>query len=148
MRLRSLIARPIKWAFARAGYDIVSQAVFSSGILVSRDAYGHDAFLDIERLSQAWRYSIDVFFDVGANDGGTIRLARHRFDLAQRSLCQERKLAPPDWRIMLGINGAWQGGIQSPDQTRHPVKREYLAYLSQRRWSGSMEYHSQGFAQV
>ena len=32
-----------------------------------------------EKLSKAWRYSIDVFFDVGANDGETIRRARDRF---------------------------------------------------------------------
>jgi hypothetical protein len=37
------------------------------------------------------------------------------FDFAQWSLCRERKLAAPDWRIMLGINGMWQGGIKSPD---------------------------------
>ena len=37
------------------------------------------------------------------------------FDRVQRCLCQERKLAAPDWRIMLGINGPWQGGIQSLD---------------------------------
>ena len=54
------LARPIKWALARAGY-------------------GHDAFLDIERLSQAWQYSLDVFLDVGGNDGATIRRARDRF---------------------------------------------------------------------
>jgi FkbM family methyltransferase len=81
MRLRSLIARPIRWAierpiawaFARAGYDVIRH------IGCGHVGYGHDAFLDIERLSQAWQYSIDVFFDVGANDGGTIRRARHSF---------------------------------------------------------------------
>ena len=75
MRLRSLIARPIKRALAQAGYDVVPQ----SGYYVFPRRYGHDAFLDIKRLSQAWQYSIDVFFDVGANDGATIRHARHRF---------------------------------------------------------------------
>lgn len=81
MRLRSLIARPIRWAIerpitwalARAGYDVIRHIWYGHG------GYGHDAFLDIERLSQAWQYSIDVFFDVGANDGGTIRRARHSF---------------------------------------------------------------------
>jgi FkbM family methyltransferase len=68
MRLRSLVARPVKWALARAGHDVISQK-----------RYGYDAFLDIERLSQAWQYPIDVFFDVGANDGETIRHARNRF---------------------------------------------------------------------
>src|SRR5438876_2660799 len=66
--LSPLIARPLAWVFARAGRDIVR-----------RDKYGYDAFLDIERLSRAWRYRIDVFFDVGANDGATIRLAKRRF---------------------------------------------------------------------
>jgi hypothetical protein len=48
-----------------------------------------------------YRWTVPFFSDFG-----------EAFDLAQRSLCQERKLAAPDWRIMLGINGAWQGGIQ------------------------------------
>src|SRR5262249_20570716 len=39
----------------------------------------YDAFTDIKRLSQAWQYSIDIFFDVGANDGQTITRARHNF---------------------------------------------------------------------
>jgi hypothetical protein len=51
-----------------------------------------------------YRWTSPIFSDFG-----------EAFDLAQRSLCQERKLAAPDWRIMLGINGMWQGGIQSPD---------------------------------
>jgi FkbM family methyltransferase len=73
MRLRSLIGRPIKWAFARAGYDVFSRAE-------NYDIpYGHDALLDIQRLSQTWHYSIDVLFDVGANDGQTIRRVRDRF---------------------------------------------------------------------
>jgi FkbM family methyltransferase len=68
MRLRSLIGRPIKWTLARVGYDVIP-----------KESYGHDPFLDIERLSQAWQHSIDVFFDVGANEGGTIHRARDRF---------------------------------------------------------------------
>jgi hypothetical protein len=52
------------------------------------------------------------------------------FDLAQRRLCQERKLAAPHWRIMLGINGAWQGGIQSPDpQPGHASLEFYCRWL-------------------
>jgi len=37
------------------------------------------------------------------------------FDLAQRWLCQQQKIAAPDWRSMLRIKGNWQGGIRSPD---------------------------------
>jgi hypothetical protein len=37
------------------------------------------------------------------------------FDFAQRWLCQQRNIARPDWRLMLGIKGYWQGGILSPD---------------------------------
>jgi hypothetical protein len=51
-----------------------------------------------------YRWTVPFFSDFGK-----------AFDRAQRWLCQERKLAAPDWRIMLGINGPWQGGIQSPD---------------------------------
>jgi hypothetical protein len=81
MQLRSVIARPVRWAierpiawaFARAGYDVFRHIGYG------RVGYGHDAFLDIDRLSSTWQYSIDVFFDVGANDGGTIRRARNSF---------------------------------------------------------------------
>jgi hypothetical protein len=37
------------------------------------------------------------------------------FDLAQRWLCQERNVVAPDWRLMLQINGSWQGLIKSPN---------------------------------
>ncbi len=36
------------------------------------------------------------------------------YDSAQRWLCQERNVSPPDWRLMLQIAGIWQGGIRSP----------------------------------
>jgi FkbM family methyltransferase len=68
LRLRSLVTGPVKRALARGGRDVIG-----------RNRYGYDAFLDIERLSQAWQYPIEVFFDVGANDGAIIRHARHRF---------------------------------------------------------------------
>ena len=56
MRLRLLIARPIRWtierpiawAFARARYDVIRHIGYGHG------GCGHDAFLDIEPLSQAW----------------------------------------------------------------------------------------------
>jgi FkbM family methyltransferase len=34
-----------------------------------------DAFSDIKRLSQAWNWDVKVFFDVGANDGATAKVA-------------------------------------------------------------------------
>jgi hypothetical protein len=37
------------------------------------------------------------------------------FDLAQRRLCQQHNVPPPDWRSMLRIKGIWQGGIRSSD---------------------------------
>jgi FkbM family methyltransferase len=66
--LRSVVVRPIKWALHRTGRTVIN-----------RNMYGYDAFADIKRLSLAWQYCIDVFFDVGANDGGTITRARHNF---------------------------------------------------------------------
>jgi FkbM family methyltransferase len=55
------IHRPAKWALYRTG------------------CYGVDAFADIKRLSRTWQYPIEVFFDVGANDGGTTKRAEHNF---------------------------------------------------------------------
>jgi FkbM family methyltransferase len=80
MRLRSLMARPLKWALARRGYDVFRSSEFD---VISKKSYGYDPFLDIEKLSQAWQYSINVFFDVGANAGGTVRCARDRFKNCQ-----------------------------------------------------------------
>jgi hypothetical protein len=40
---------------------------------------GHDVVVDIKRLAQAWRYQIKCFFDVGANDGATARVALGAF---------------------------------------------------------------------
>ena len=66
--LRSYFARPVKWALRRAGR-----------VIIDRNKYGYDEFADIERLSQAWQYPIEVFFDVGANNGQTITRARQKF---------------------------------------------------------------------
>jgi FkbM family methyltransferase len=38
-----------------------------------------DVFADIKRLGRAWQYPIEIFFDVGANDGGTTKRAEHDF---------------------------------------------------------------------
>jgi FkbM family methyltransferase len=73
--LRSILVRPIKWALHRTGRTVIDRNTYA----VITNAYGYDAFADIKRLSQAWQYSIDVFFDVGANVGETIARARHNF---------------------------------------------------------------------
>jgi hypothetical protein len=49
-----------------------------------------------------YRWTAPIFSDFG-----------EAFDLAQRWLCQERKVVAPDWRLMLQINGSWHGLIKS-----------------------------------
>ena len=51
------------------------------------------------------------------------------FDLAQRWLCQQNSISPPDWRLMLRIKGLWQGGIQSLDP-----QPSYSAIFTFGRW--------------
>ena len=68
MNANSLIAFPLKRILAWTGREVVSGSKF-----------GYDAFLDIKRLAETWQQSIDVIFDVGANDGRTVRLVRKRF---------------------------------------------------------------------
>jgi FkbM family methyltransferase len=41
--------------------------------------FGWDPFQDIKKLSDIWHYSIEVFFDVGANDGQTMLRAVQAF---------------------------------------------------------------------
>ena len=72
MRLRSLIAGPVRWLFAEAGYD-----------LVNLNAFGHDPFRDIRILNEKWNSSVRTFFDVGANDGDTSLKALKQFPQAQ-----------------------------------------------------------------
>ena len=60
MRVRSLIAKPVRWFVAKAGYE-----------LVPLNAFGHDPFRDIQMLTARWNSSVRTFFDVGANDGRT-----------------------------------------------------------------------------
>lgn len=68
MKLRSLIAWPIKFFLALVGYELISD-----------ERYGHNALLDIDRLGKVWNRPVGTFFDVGANDGATIRLVREKF---------------------------------------------------------------------
>jgi len=51
------------------------------------------------------------------------------FDLAQRWLCQQRKVSAPDWRSLLRIKGIWQGGIRGPDP--EPTRSSILPFC---RW--------------
>jgi FkbM family methyltransferase len=76
MTFRALIARPVKRVLEQAGFYLIrsNPAEFN---LISR--FGYDAFLDIERLSHAWQYRVDIFFDVGANEGQTTLHALERF---------------------------------------------------------------------
>jgi hypothetical protein len=65
MRLRSLIEEPVRSLVAKAGFD-----------LVRLNRFGHDPFRDIRLLNGRWNSSVQTFFDVGANDGGTSLKAR------------------------------------------------------------------------
>ena len=68
MLLRSLIANPLRRLVARAGYE-----------MVPLNAFGHDPFRDIRLLNEKWNCTVQVFFDVGANDGGTSLKAVRQF---------------------------------------------------------------------
>jgi FkbM family methyltransferase len=74
----SVSNRIIRGLFRYAGFEITridnSSAQTESFWL---DEFGgkQDAFLDIKRLSHAWNWDINVFFDVGANDGATAKAA-------------------------------------------------------------------------
>jgi FkbM family methyltransferase len=80
MRLRSLIAKPVRWLVAKAGYDLVPLNAFD---LVPLDAFGHDPFRDIRLLNEKWNSSVRALFDVGANYGGTSLKAVKQFPEAQ-----------------------------------------------------------------
>jgi FkbM family methyltransferase len=69
MKLRSLALECIRKIVAYRGYEVRK----SSG------RYGEDVFADIDRLSSKWGHSIDVIFDVGANDGGIALQALNHF---------------------------------------------------------------------
>jgi FkbM family methyltransferase len=80
MRLRSLITKPVRWLVAKAGYDLVPRNAFD---LVPLSAFGHDPFRDIRLLNEKWNSSVQTFFDVGANDGGTSLKAVKQFPEAR-----------------------------------------------------------------
>src|SRR5437868_518184 len=69
MRLRSILSGPIKAMLAYVGWVVIPQG-----------RYGLDVFSDVGRLSREWKYPIDIIFDVGANDGSKIKIARRKFE--------------------------------------------------------------------
>ena len=82
MRLRSLIAKPVRWLLAEAGYALVNlnaMAEYDSWL----DNFGHDPFRDIRLLNEKWNSSVRTFFDVGANDGATSLKGLKQFPQAQ-----------------------------------------------------------------
>jgi hypothetical protein len=64
MTFRSLLSQSLRFALARHGK-----------YLFDRRQLGHDAFGDIQRFGRLWGYPVEIFWDVGANDGDTIRRA-------------------------------------------------------------------------
>lgn len=70
--LRSLAMRPVKWILRR-----------NDRMIVNRNFYGLDFAVDIQRLSDAWRHPIEIFFDVGANEGQTLVRAREHFEACE-----------------------------------------------------------------
>jgi FkbM family methyltransferase len=78
MKLRSLALKSFKKILASAGYEVRRRP----------GKFGEDVFADIERLRSAWNYSIDIIFDVGANDGATALRALSHFPGA-RVFCFE-----------------------------------------------------------
>jgi FkbM family methyltransferase len=71
-RVKPVLYKTLMPLRRRLGYD-----------LINRNKFGYDPFLDIQRLSGGWEISIARFFDVGANDGGTARLAASYFPQAR-----------------------------------------------------------------
>jgi FkbM family methyltransferase len=66
-KLRAFFAKSIRRTLAPLGYDILDRNRF------------YNPFLDIEKLSRRWNFSIDLFFDVGANQGMTTEIALRHF---------------------------------------------------------------------
>jgi FkbM family methyltransferase len=68
MRVRSLLAKSVRRALAHYGQDVIP-----------RTRFGYDVYLDIQRLARAWGWSVELFLDVGANNGSTTLQALIRF---------------------------------------------------------------------
>jgi FkbM family methyltransferase len=67
--VRSQLARSVRHVLAR--HNLV--------LLNPRHRFGIDYLTDIERLANVWSYSVDTFFDVGANVGDTALSAFKKF---------------------------------------------------------------------
>lgn len=67
------VAKSVKAILARQGVVLMRPML----------RFGLDPFTDIQRLAETWNYSIDLIFDVGANDGSTAVDALKRFPAAQ-----------------------------------------------------------------
>jgi FkbM family methyltransferase len=59
---RSQVSKSIRWLLARPGLTVFN---------LKNGNFGFDPFVDIRRLADAWNYPVQMFFDVGANDGDT-----------------------------------------------------------------------------
>jgi FkbM family methyltransferase len=68
-QFRSLVGKWLRRLFERNGFLLIRPSM----------RFGIDPFVDIKTLSEIWDYSIDVFFDVGANDGETALKALREF---------------------------------------------------------------------
>jgi FkbM family methyltransferase len=51
--------------------------------LVPKSQYGHDPYSDIARLTEEWRSPVEIFFDIGANEGQTATEALRIFPAAR-----------------------------------------------------------------
>src|SRR5271156_1841891 len=60
-QLRSLVGKWLRRLFERNGFMLIRPNM----------RFGINHFVDIKKLSETWDYSINVVFDVGANDGET-----------------------------------------------------------------------------
>jgi FkbM family methyltransferase len=73
----SVPKRLIRNLFRRAGLEITRP---NNKLWLDQLGGKQDVFSDINRLSLAWNYQINCFFDVGANDGATAKAALSYFN--------------------------------------------------------------------
>lgn len=66
-----MLLREVRWLLALGGLAVTRSTRF-----------GIEPFGDIRRLASQWNYTLDVFFDVGANDGETALKALSEFPSA------------------------------------------------------------------
>ena len=66
----------VRASFARFFHGIIKSRGYD---IISRSKFGYDPFLDVQKLSVAWKIPINCFFDVGANEGQTSAAAKRYF---------------------------------------------------------------------